>query len=65
MRGPEAPVRPDLGGEPAVPVEQRDLGKQQLTDQTGIGDFVAFVQALREEAEVIINEDAVAAQDLL
>jgi peptidyl-prolyl cis-trans isomerase D len=54
------PGRPE-----ALPVEQRDQGKLQLTDQAGIGDFVAFVQVLRENAEVIINEDALAAPDLL
>ncbi len=55
-----------LPGRPeALPLEQRDAGKMQLTDQAGFGEFVAFVQALREEAEVIINQDAVAAQDLL
>jgi hypothetical protein len=48
-----------------VPVEQRDAGKLQLTDQAGIGEFIAFVQSLREGSEVIINEDALAAQDLL
>jgi peptidyl-prolyl cis-trans isomerase D len=55
-----------LPGRPeSLPVEQRDAGKAQLTDQVGIGDFIAFVQALREDAEVIINEDALAATDLL
>lgn len=54
------PGRPE-----ALPVEQRDAGKLQLTDQSGLGDFIAFVQALREDAEVIINEDVLAAQDLL
>jgi peptidyl-prolyl cis-trans isomerase D len=55
-----------LPGRPeSLPVEQRDAGKAQLTDQAGIGDFIAFVQALREDAEVIINEDAVAATDIL
>ena len=54
------PGRPE-----ALPIEQRDAGKQQLTEQMGVGDFVAFVQALRENAEVIINEDALAAPDLL
>jgi peptidyl-prolyl cis-trans isomerase D len=53
------------GAPEAMPVEQRDAGKAQLTDQSGIGDFVAFVQALREDAEIIINEDVLAAQDLL
>ena len=55
-----------LPGRPeALPVEQRDAGKAQLTDQTGIGEFIAFVQALRENADIIINEDAIAATDLL
>ena len=55
-----------LPGRPeSLPVEQRDAGKAQLTDQAGLGEFIAFVQALREEAEVIINQDALAATDLL
>ena len=54
------PGRPEV-----VPVEQRDAGKLQLTDQTGIGDFVAFIQALREDADIVINEEAVAASDML
>jgi peptidyl-prolyl cis-trans isomerase D len=53
-----------LPGRPeSLPVEQRDEGKVQLTRQAGIGDFNAFVQALREDAEVIINDDAVAANE--
>ena len=48
-----------------LPLEQRDLGKLQLTDQAGIGDFVAFIKALRENAEVIINDDVLAQSDLL
>ena len=47
-----------------IPLAERDAGKNQLVDQYGIGDFVALVQALRDNAEVIINEDALAAQDL-
>lgn len=55
-----------LPGRPeTLPVEQRDAGKLQLTDQTGVSDFIAFVQALREDAEIIINEDAVASSDML
>jgi peptidyl-prolyl cis-trans isomerase D len=55
-----------LPGRPeALPVEQRDQGKQQLTDQIGVGEYVAFVQVLRNNAEIIINEDALAAPDLL
>lgn len=54
------PGRPE-----AIPQADRDAGKMQLADQSGIGDFVAFVQALRENAEISINDDALAAQDLL
>ena len=52
------PGRPEI-----LPVEQRDAGKVQLTGQTGMGEYGAFVQALRQSAEVIINEDAVAFTD--
>ena len=55
-----------LPGRPeSLPVEQRDAGKRQLTDQVGVAEFIAFVQALRESAEVIVNEDAVASTDML
>lgn len=54
------PGRPEL-----LPQETRDAGKAQLTDQAGIGDFVAFLKALRENAEVIINDDVLAQPDLL
>ena len=54
------PGRPEI-----LPQDQRDAGKLQLTDQTGIGDFVAFIMALRENAEVVINEDVLAGDDLL
>ena len=55
-----------LPGRPeALPIEQRDAGKTQLTDQAGIGEFIAFVQALRENAEIIVNDDAVAGSGLL
>jgi peptidyl-prolyl cis-trans isomerase D len=54
------PGRPEV-----LPQEQRDAGKLQLTDQTGMGEFVAFVKALRENAEIIINDDVLAQSDLL
>lgn len=54
-----------IPGQPqSIPLADRDAGKNELVDQFGIGDFVAFAQALRADAEVIINEDALAAQDL-
>ncbi len=48
----------------SIPRADRDAGKNQLVDQYGIGDFVAFVHALRANAEVIVNDDALAAEDL-
>ncbi len=54
-----------IAGQPqSIPLADRDAGRVQLADQYGIGDFVAFAQALRNNAEVIISEDALAAQDL-
>lgn len=55
-----------LPGRPeAIPLAERDAGKSQLVERYGVGDFSAFVLALRANAEVIINKDALAAQDLL
>jgi peptidyl-prolyl cis-trans isomerase D len=54
-----------IPGQPeSIPQADRDAGKERIIDQYGVGDFVAFVQALRANAEVIINQDALAAQDL-
>jgi len=54
-----------IAGRPqSIPLADRDAGRVQLADQYGIGDYVAFAQALRSNAEVIISEDALAAQDL-
>lgn len=54
-----------IPGQPqSIPLADRDAGKTQLVDQYGLGDFIAFVQALRANADVVINEDALAAQDL-
>ncbi len=50
--------RPEL-----IPQADRDAGREQLVNQYAFGEFNAFVQALRAEAEVIINQDALAAQD--
>ena len=55
-----------LPGRPeAVPVEQRDAGKQQATGEAGLSEFIAFIQELRDNAEVIVNDDAVAGTDTL
>jgi len=54
-----------IPGQPEIiPLADRDAGRNQLVDQYGIGDFVAFVQQLRANAEVIINQDVLAAQDV-
>jgi peptidyl-prolyl cis-trans isomerase D len=54
-----------IPGQPeSIPVADRDAGRGQLVDQYGVGDFVGFVQALRANADVIINKDVLAAQDL-
>ncbi len=57
--GAVIPGRPET-----IPQADRDAGKNQLVEQYGIGDFVAFVQGLQANAEIIINDDALAAQDL-
>ncbi|MCH8100825.1 MAG: SurA N-terminal domain-containing protein [Proteobacteria bacterium] len=53
------PGRPE-----AIPLADRDAGKVQLVDRYGLGDFFAFVQVLRANAEVIISGDVLAAQDV-
>ncbi len=53
------PGRPE-----SIPLPDRDAGRLELADQSGIGDFVAFVQALRAEADIATNKDVLAAQDL-
>ena len=55
-----------LPGRPeSIPLAQRDAGKAQLAQDSGIGDYIAFLQALYNDAEVIINEDALQEQELL
>lgn len=56
-----------LPGRPeSIPLAQRDAGKAQLAQESGVGDYIAFLQALYNDAEVIINDDALEEQqDLL
>jgi peptidyl-prolyl cis-trans isomerase D len=55
------PGRPE-----SIPLEQRDAGKAQLAQESGVGDYIAFLQALYNDADVVINEDALEEQqDLL
>ena len=54
------PGRPE-----SIPLADRDAGKLQLVQEAGMADYLAFVQALYERADVVISQDALAAQDLL
>jgi peptidyl-prolyl cis-trans isomerase D len=55
-----------LPGRPeSIPLAQRDAGKAQLAQDSGVGDYLAFVQSLYNDAEVVINQDALEEQDLL
>ena len=54
-----------LPGRPeSVPLAERDRGKLMLAQESGIGDFQAFVRALYDEADIVINDDVLAADDL-
>ena len=55
-----------LPGRPeSIPLEQRDAGKAELAQESGVGDYLAFLQSLYTEAEVVINQDALEEQELL
>lgn len=55
-----------LAGRPeSIPLADRDAGKLQLAQQGGVSDYLAFIQALYDNADIVISEDALAAQDLL
>lgn len=49
----------------SIPLADRDAGKEQLAMQAGGADFRAFVEALYNDADIVINDDAVAASELL
>ena len=54
-----------LPGQPeSVPLAERDQGKLMLAQESGMGDLQAFVQSLYEDADIEINEDLLAAEDL-
>ena len=54
-----------LPGRPeSIPLADRDAGKLELAQQAGNNEFLAFVQALYNKADIVISEDALAAQDL-
>jgi hypothetical protein len=55
-----------LPGRPqSIPLADRDAGKEQLALRSGGSDFTAFVEALYLDADIVINQDVVAASDLL
>jgi len=54
-----------LAGRPeSIPLADRDAGKLELTQQAGSSEYVAFVQALYEKADVVMSQDALAEQEL-
>ncbi len=55
-----------LPGRPeSIPLADRDAGKLQLAQQAGASDYYAFVAALYDKADIVISQDALAAQELL
>ena len=54
-----------LPGRPeAIPLAERDQGKLVLAQQSGYGDFQAFVKSLYDNADITVNDDLLAATDL-
>lgn len=54
------PGRPE-----SIPLAERDQGKLLMAQESGIGDYQAFVRTLYNDAKIVINDDIVAADDLL
>jgi len=55
-----------LPGRPeSIPLADRDAEKERLALQAGGADYLAFVQSLYEQADIVVNQDIVAATDLL
>jgi peptidyl-prolyl cis-trans isomerase D len=54
-----------LAGRPeSIPLADRDAGKLELAQQAGSSDYLAFVQALYDKADIVISKDALAEQEL-
>ena len=54
-----------LPGRPeAIPLAERDQGKLVLAQQSGYGDFQAFVKSLYDNADITVNDDLLAANNL-
>ena len=55
-----------LPGRPeSIPLAERDAGKLQLAQRAGGADYTAFVESLYEQADVVVNNDILAASELL
>ncbi len=55
-------VRP--GRPESLPLAERDAGKAQRAADAGLADFSAFLMALREQADIVVNEDALAGSEI-
>jgi len=54
-----------LPGQPeSIPQTTRDAGKEQLVSDTGMSEYIAFVQSLYDRAEIVVSEDALAETSL-
>ncbi len=54
-----------LPGRPeSIPLPQRDAGKLALAQDSGRNDFGAFIRSMYDEADIQINEDVLAAEDM-
>ena len=56
-------VRP--GRPESIPLAERDSGKLFRAQDSGFRDFSAFLMTLRENANVVIDDDALAASDFI
>jgi len=55
-----------LPGQPqSIPLAERDSGKLFRAQNSGFADFSAFLLELRENADIAVNEDVLAASDFL
>ncbi len=54
-----------LPGRPeSIPLAQRDEGKLALAQESGTNDLGAFLRSLYDDADIAINEDVLAAEDM-
>ena len=54
-----------IAGRPeSIPLAQRDSAKLMRAQESGTADFSSFLLALREGADVVVNEDALAGNDV-